>query len=354
MGLVNSTPAQIANDITESISTNISSSIQSSSNITDISQEIDASCEKDVVKDDNINYTQCYKNIMASDPKEFPNKTEAIKNICRPFMTCNMTDVSLDQVIYVDIKALQESDLSSLIKNSVESEIKQKTDGKAQRADINSIVEAFQKSSISQSIKNAFKSRQILTVKNMSVSGVTMKQSGTMISDIIQKSKIVQKQINDLSSKISQESGSSSTIVTVGIIIIMLFLIVFLLLLLSKSKDLVDFFYKLLPILSWVILVSIITITHILVKPGYVSYTMPGEDKEKHLDMTKFLMYMFIYYVCSAIVIYMFFKILKFSGKKYRVTITSEEKESVTDNPVNSSNSSSNSSLDSNEEFDEL
>ena len=78
---------------------------------------------------------------------------------------------------------------------------------------------------------------------------------------------------------------------------------------LKRSKDFTDFFYKILPVLVYVVLVTAITIIHILAKPGYVClYNKYGE---KIIDKRKLFLYLILYYFILGVVILIVNRITK-------------------------------------------
>lgn len=312
MGNTNS--QQIATSIATSIATNIIKSLQMSNSNTTIINNLKAACNADVIQEQDVAYNTCIKNMVVNEKMT----ANDIYTICKPLIGCTVSDVDMSQNIYIESSTTQMADIQQNLENNVKNALSQFKNDKTSQA-INAVSNEITKNEtdIANLILNNTIAQQVINVNNISIKGVTMSQSIKYFADNLQNIASVQKAVNNLATTITQSSVSTiNTAIIVGVIIVSVFIMIFLILLLSKSRDIQEFFYKILPILTWVIIVTIITILHILIKPLYVSYVMPGE-KEKHLNITTFLMYMFLYYVATAILVWTFFKIIRRGNQEY-------------------------------------
>ena len=303
-------PSQQAAALTTAISQDVVDVLQSSVNTQNVSQEVKNDCTKYVMPDGCIDGISnlCYKNKYSAD-----QCTELAIALC----SCSISNVNLKQTVYVSASSSQYTAINSSIQNSVSTTLSQaaKDSGADQEAKAASKSVVGVLSKIRQTIYDSVSASQI--VHNIGggggyVAGITMDQTVNIITNIIQKDTTTQSAINKLATTITQSSvNTMNWVMYVGIIIIILFIVIFLILMLSKSKDLKDFFYKILPVLIWFVCSLIVTFILILTKPSFITYTLKNDDgsSSKYIDVAKLIMYLTLIYIGFAIIITVVFKI---------------------------------------------
>ena len=302
MGQANS--QQTAENMTKSVASSIIKSLQSLTTQSIIDQSIYGTCSTEVSKQQGDDALTCMLNFADKYSES------ELRALCSILMTCSSSDIDFTQYVYISDVSDQTADLKSSIENDAETALKQfsqnsNTDQLIKEA---TTVISDNKTKIVSDIINNINASQSIELHNYSVKGVTFDQSVNVTTKNIQSITEVQDSINKIAVSVTQSSiNTTNTIVFVVFIILAIFLVIFGIVLLGKSKDLKDFFHKLLPFLVWFIMSSLVTVIHILTKPEYVSYTMPNET-EKHIDVPKLLMWLFIYYMGFAMIIYGYFK----------------------------------------------
>ena len=298
---------QVADAITKSIATNIVKSVQTSSNNYISSQVVSGHCTAEQGQAQIDGMQKCINSLVDRD-----FSAADIKSVCEPIITCSASDIELSQTVSIMNSGEQKASINSGIKSNTENALSQfASDANSQ--EINAVTDAItsNRTDITNTIVNDIQNTQVIIAENYRFHAIKLDQAMHSTTRILQSNTAIQSSINKVATTITQVSvKKTTTIAMIGGIVIAVFLLIFAILLLSKSKDLKDFFYKLVPFIVWTILVALITVIHILVKPDYISYTMEKETK-KRLDMPKLLMWLFIYYVSTAIIVYVFFKIVR-------------------------------------------
>lgn len=311
-----SNSSQIAQSITKSISENIVSSIQVASANNNFIQEINATCTnaQDIVECKN----KCSDNSVKHDWS--PEQSIEYVKVCSGLCGCSINNVNFKQFITVSSSIQQNSIIDQKIKDSIKNSLEQYTTGDTEQdAKIATDKLSSNSTNIYAAISSNTSSTQKIIVDNTPIMGISFEQSIDIVQNFIQTNTTVQTNINNIANTISQKSISTfTTLLYVGIVLLFIFIVIFGILMLSKSRDLRDFLYRITPILVWFILVAIITVVHILIKPSYVSYIMPEDKtKTKHLDVPKLLMFLFLYYVGTGILMFVFFKFTRRNNSNY-------------------------------------
>ena len=113
---------------------------------------------------------------------------------------------------------------------------------------------------------------------------------------------------------------------------------------LSKSKDLKEFFYKILPVLIWLLLSVITTIILVLAKPHFVCY-QNAQTKEYEVDKFTLSMYLIIFYIVYGIIIIAILKIKQQKQQKLNPNSDTNTYSKSDSEPNSKSNSNSNKDL---------
>jgi hypothetical protein len=294
-----------ADSIASSISKNIVNSI-STVTITDkMVQEIHAIC-------DASTHTDCVTKCMAAGLKA-NFKPDDYKNVCGSLCGCAIENINMKETLMLTSSGTQTSDINSAIKSSVTTTMDQYTSGPAS-LDAQAVSKAvtINSTNIQQAIHTSSEAVQIIDVGDTYISGITFDESITSVYNFIQTNKVIQSSINKLATTITQKSvDTMNNILYIGLIIILVFFLIFSIIMISKSKNITDFFNRIKLYIIWFILVTIITIVLVISKPSYVSYVLVDNsaDKTRHLDYNKLFMWLFIYYVSFAVIIYSYNKI---------------------------------------------
>jgi hypothetical protein len=304
-----SNSSQEAQAITKSISTNIVNSIQSLNSNNTVVSEINLTCK--AATDAGGVRQNCVEDCFTASTNGHWSAYDT-GSVCSAVCGCTVKNVNMSQALVIASKTQQNSTVNQAIEASATTALDQYAKNSATHQSATNISDLITQNvaEIQQSIGLNNSAFNIINSDSSYVSGITMGQSINAVSDYIQSNTDIQKNINSIATTITQSSVNTiNWIMYAGIGIILIFIIIFAILLLSKSKDLKDFFHRIMPILVWFIIVTLVTVIHVLVKPSYVSYIMPGDTTQtKNIDVAKLLMWMFIYYVGFAFLVYGFFK----------------------------------------------
>jgi hypothetical protein len=303
------TSKQIADNITNNISSTINKTLISVCNNTTVSQSFEGSCLADVINSLTEATNTCNATFAPLVNGTTFTATDLF-NQCSVFLNiCGAENISFDQTLIWtsdnQVNNTLESMNSNEIKNSLAQFQSSKTDQEIKNlvSNVSSI-----KNEIAVAIINSVSATQSVTVRGFSIKNVSFKQSTTVITNVLIENKSIADNINNISNIIVQSSqDTSKTILTVGIIIIALFVLVFLIITMSKSKDLKDFFIKAIPSIIFIITAFLITIMHIALKPAYVTYI--DGDGNVQLDKSKMILFLSIYYIALIFLIWLIFYI---------------------------------------------
>ena len=301
MGNTNS--SQTAQAITQSIAKNMVSSISSVSSDSTAISEIKSTCKWYNEKVD------CDK-LCLNAAERLDWSADEVASTCPPLCGCVIENIDMSQILVISTDSKQISKIDQKINASATTSMDQYTKDSSTREDANAATTAITDNStkIRQAIASSTHAYSVIISDSSYISGITINQSINVVQNFLQNTDSIQSNINKVATTITQKSINTMNLVLyAGIGVILILVIIFAILLLGKSHDLADFFHRILPILIWFIMATLVTVIHVLAKPGYVTYTMPGETK-KHIDVGKLLMWLFIYYVGFAVIIYGYFK----------------------------------------------
>jgi hypothetical protein len=310
------TSKQIADNITNNISSTINKTLISVCNNANVSQSFVGGCSTN-----DISILTKAANTCISTLSPLVNNTtftaKDVFNQCSVFLNiCSAENISFDQTLIWTSDTQVNNTLESMNSNDIKNSLAQFQSSKTDQ-EINNLVDNIStiKNEIAVAIINSVSAQQSVTVDAFSIKNVSFKQSTTVITNVLIKNKSIADNINKISNIIVQSSqDTSNTILTVGIIIIALFVLVFLIITMSKSKDLKDFFIKAIPSFIFIITAFLITIMHIALKPAYVTYI--DGDGNVQLDKSKMILFLSIYYIALIFLIWLIFYIKSKSNSK--------------------------------------
>ena len=149
----------------------------------------------------------------------------------------------------------------------------------------------------------------IINAQNVKIRGITSTNFMNIMSTNLLTDTTSSTVINKAAVTIAQSAEATNKwILYIGVILITIFILIFLILIMAKSKDLHDFFIKMLPILIWLLLSVITTVILVLAKPHFVC-SQNAQTKEYELNTFTLSMYLIIFYVVYGIIITVVFKI---------------------------------------------
>lgn len=306
-----SNSSQEAQAITKSISTNIVNSIQSLNSNNTVVSEINATCHSASQPGGGGVRQHCVEDCFTAATANNWSAPDT-STVCSTVCGCTVTNINMSQALVIASQTQQNSTVNQAIEASATTALDQYAKNSATKQAATNVSDLITQNvaDIQQAIGLSNSAFNIINSDSSYVSGITMGQSINAVTDYIQSNTDIQKNINKIATSITQKSvNTMQWIMYAGIGIILVFMIIFAILLLSKSKDLKEFFHKIMPVLVWFIMVTLVTVIHVLVKPSYVSYIMPGDKTQtKHIDVAKLLMWLFIYYVGFAFLVYGYFK----------------------------------------------
>lgn len=300
---------QTIETITSNISKTILNAFQNSQASTTVKQQVSGKCDINTVKSISESYTSC----IISNIDKFD--TDDLLDVCSVYSSiCTMSDIDLSATININTLKTQDSTIKQEIETNVRNTLFQyggsKTDQYIKNITdnisniVDSIIEKLQNNNIIQ---------QEINLNAVQGKFISLKTSLKTISETIQKDNIMSNNISDIANTITQISLNDNSIynttLSIAILIIFSGILISIVMTLKRSDNLTDFFYRILPILIYFVLATIITIIHILTKPGYVSFY--DKNGKKILDKRKLFLYLMLYYFMLGIIIFVVNRIYK-------------------------------------------
>ena len=318
------TITQTINNINSTISTNIINSLQTSNNNINDLQSINAECSPDVVKTIIKNYVDCVTKNQSSS-------VEAL-SLCNILWSsfCKMNKVNLSTNLNFTNLSKQSSITTQAIQNSINNTLTQfGGDDSSQYIDQKSDIINTLSANIYQSLSATANANDTIDLFNVSAKYITLQSSISICINQIENNQNFQSIVNDISTNITQSDINSSSlyknIIFIVIIIIISYLLITLIMTLKRSSSIKDFLYTMLPYFIWFILALITTLLHILVPPKYVTYT--DLKNNKHISQQYLALYLGIYYLSFAIIIFIIFKIINRNSNKVTTQPTTQQQE---------------------------
>ena len=314
--------SQIANSLAQNISNTTMTSLQSSQTISNAVTDITAVCTADDVKGgitacndcatNSIKY--CSTQVTSTGVICSPEQIEAFKDLCDTICTnvgCKFTDVKLSNKIVMvtknQITNKNFSTISDSIQEKLNQSIKDTTARQTINSKINNITDVVQKTL--QTITTSSNSAININVQDISIRGLTVENFVDQVSDSLLSSTDSSKVINEAAVQISQSAeGTYKWIMIVGAILIALLFIIFLILMLAKSKDLKDFFSKMLPVFIWLFLSLLTTLILIFAKPKIVT-SVNVQTKKEELNVASLLLWLSVFYIGYGLILFAIWKI---------------------------------------------
>lgn len=307
--------SQNVSNINKIINSNIVTSLQQSNNNINMKQDINAECSTEVVKQIMSDYVDC---LSISPPTNKSDKQ--IKDTCIDIYSnfCKMNKINVTDNLNLTNLSQQKAETEQTISNSVKNSLTQIAGSDInQSITSNNLDTTILASNILQDINKNTDSINKINLFGTSANYITQTNISNIVSTSLQNNKHLQSVVNDIAVTITQKAENSNSIYTtllivIGVIIISYLLISFIMVL-KRSDNLSDFWHTIYPYFIWFLLITITTSLHILVPPKYITYLDKSTPKPytKKINIYYLLLYLLVYYIGFAILIFAFFKIKK-------------------------------------------
>lgn len=286
----------IIDNINNAIADNILNSIQEVQKTSKLTQSITGKCDSDTIKILTDGYNNCIFTLIDIGPV-----AGDLSEACSPFANlCSMTDISLSSSINIADSSISDTNVEKQINTNINNYLQQYNKGGSTDQLIKNINKQSVKniSNILEQLKNSSRVTQTIKLNNFSAKFISLKNSITIITNVLQSDNDLQKSISDVSNIITQtsENTDNSYLMNLYIIIgiaLVISVILKVTMMMSNSKDYKDFFKKFLPYIGFIIISAIVLGIHLLLKPSYITYT--NIDGKKYIDNKKFGIFMSVY-----------------------------------------------------------
>ena len=286
----------IIDNINNAIADNILNSIQEVQKTSKLTQSITGKCDSDTIKILTDGYNNCIFTLIDIGPV-----AGDLSEACSPFANlCSMTDISLSSSINIADSSISDANVEHQINTNINNYLQQYNKGGSTDQLIKNINNQSVKniSNILEQLKNSSRVTQTIKLNNFSAKFISLKNSITIITNVLQSDNELQKSISDVSNIITQTSDNSDNSYLMNLyIIIGIALVISVILkvtmMMSNSKDYKDFFKKFIPYIGFIIISAIVLGIHLLLKPSYITYT--NIDGKKYIDNKKFGIFMSVY-----------------------------------------------------------
>ena len=286
----------IIDNINNAIADNILNSIQEVQKTSKLTQSITGKCDSDTIKILTDGYNNCIFTLIDAGPA-----AGDLSEACSPFANlCSMTDISLSSSINIADSSISDANVEQQINTNINNYLQQYNKGGSTDQLIKNINNQSVKniSNILEQLKNSSRVTQTIKLNNFSAKFISLKNSITIITNVLQSDNELQKSISDVSNIITQTSDNSDNSYLMNLyIIIGIALVISVILkvtmMMSNSKDYKDFFKKFIPYIGFIIISAIVLGIHLLLKPSYITYT--NIDGKKYIDNKKFGIFMSVY-----------------------------------------------------------
>ena len=298
-----STPSQTTNNINNIITTNILNSFQNTENNIEIQQTINAKCDSTAAKTLTDFYYFCVDLKLKTDP----TNTTDIRKICNDsFNICSSSNINLDSTLnFTSTTALDEKSKQDILTN-IKNSITQLSKDAANEQDIQNITNVVSQNieKIYADVQNNSGNKQTIDLENYSITFVSLTQASTIINNTILNNKSIQDSISNISTTIIQlnlndPSSLSLLYKIIGGVISIMF-IIYILSLLITSKNVSQFFKKIIMLCSFIII--FVVIAYVIYKNPFHFLTYKNTKDE--IIFNKFL------YTCLLFVLYCVFSII--------------------------------------------
>lgn len=302
----NSSSATISN-ITNTTAKNILSALQRSQTNANIQQQIYGVCDTELVQSLSKQYTDCLL-------KRFDDwSPDDLVEICSVYTDiCKMNNIDMNSTLNMTNLTQADASVKQEVKQAVHNTLSQ-YGGTNSDQYINNATDASDTiaTNIVSELVNSGDLIQKINLNATSGSFISMDSSINVINKSLQSNDVFQKNVTSISNIISQTADNESNtyvtfLIVLGIIAIS-GIMISIIMTLKRSSGIDDFFNRMMPSFIWLILSLLVTVIHIIAKPGYVSFT--DKDGNKQLNKTKLFYVLLGYYVGLFLIIFTIYKI---------------------------------------------
>ena len=294
-------------NINDSISKNIFTALQQSSNVINAQQQISGKCDTEAIQNLSKNYTKC----ILENVDNF--STDEVLDLCSVFTSvCKMSDIDLSSNLNVDMLGEVTDKVKQSTKDAVNNTLSQYGGKKTDQyiTNITNSMDSIITNIISELTTNT-DLQQTVDLRNYGGEFISFKTSLNVINKSIQDNTVIQENVSNISNIISQTADNQSTIyrslLIMFLMVAMSGIMISIIMTLRRSSDLGDFLSRMLPYIVWVLLSILVTVIHVLLMPDYTSYY--DKDGVKNLDNKKLFFTLLGYYLAFYLIIFLVYKI---------------------------------------------
>jgi NADH:ubiquinone oxidoreductase subunit 6 (subunit J) len=302
----NSSSATISN-ITNTTAKNILSALQRSQTNANVQQQIYGVCDTELVQSLSKQYTDCLLKYF-----DYWSPDDLIE-ICSVYTDiCKMSNIDMNSSLNMTNLTQADASIKQEIKQSVSNTLSQYGGNNSDQY-ISNITDASDTIStkIVEDLVNSGDIIQSINLNATSGNFISMDSSINVINKSLQSIDVFQKNVTSISNIITQTADNSHNTYTIFLILFGIIAIsgimISIIMTLRRSSGIDDFFNRMMPSFIWLILSLLVTVIHIIAKPGYVSFT--DKDGNKQLNQTKLFYTLFGYYVVLFLIIFTIYKI---------------------------------------------
>lgn len=300
---------QTIEDINGAISKNIINSLQNSQSTVFTDQNLIVSCDAQMVNGLIDSYIDCVSGSKSAIRlKNLNGDIDKLKNTCESVTSvCKGEYINMDNIFNVQLNNTQQNEVEQTVKNAIKDTLTQYSGSDSdQKIATNTNITSNLTSDIKQQFTDLASTQQSIKINNVEITYVSQKIAIDITKNILQQNKSLQTVVNDVSNNVSQttlDQSSYNIFIYIFVIIVVSYFCIKIIMTLKRSPTTKDFFNTMLPYFIWFILSVIITLLHILVPPKYITFTNTYTNK-KEINKQKLILYLSIYYISVAILIY--------------------------------------------------
>ena len=302
----NSSSATVSN-ITTDVSKNILKALQTSQTDVSVQQQIVGKCDTNVIQTLSKAYTDCLIN------RYDHWSTDDLIKVCSVYTSlCKMSNIDLDSNLNMTNLTTATDSVKQKVSTAVSNTLSQ-YGGDESNQYITNITDTMNETTtkIVSQLNSDTNIKQTVDLDAVHGEFISMDTSLDIITKTLQSTESFQSNVIKISNIITQTADNANTAYTTLLILFGIValagLLISIIMTLKRSSGMHDFFMRMLPAFTWFILSVLVTVIHILAKPGYVSYKDVNGDK--HLSRSKLFFALMGYYVGFFLIILIVYKI---------------------------------------------
>lgn len=301
LGIGDDSTTSVINNITQIISSNITSNLQKSYTDITVIQRVSGKCTDNTIKDISKAYVDC---ILEFDEDNYNNKE--ILDICSIYNSlCKMGNIDLSQSLDVSRINIQNQSILNNMESDIINSLSQYSGSKTDKYISNITFQVNNNiSTIVDKIKQNDSFIQSIDLNNIKGEFISLSSTNQIIGQIIQSDSIISDNINNIANTISQTSVNNEelfkNLLSITGMLLASYLGISIIVKMNNSENVADFFKNIIPILLYIIVSCSIVIIHILTKPSYI--TFKDTDDVLRFNNQRITLFIFVYIILSIIV----------------------------------------------------